>query len=407
MRKPKVRLVLIPLLLAVAGLFALVNALRGPSDSAASSPRQPHPSSQNNPEIPPARSSSVAPIPAIDRNAEAHSRLQEALGSLKSSTSATNSKRILAELRAYLASLPPDLAAAVIADFLADTSADADTKIEFALGKNGSLDGQPTLRVALLDWLAHFDTQKAGAMAKRILSTPTAADEWAVCLRNYARAYPGTESNDFLRTKTEELIRNPKWRFNPSVGFFEAFDVLVHTRATTSTDLLSGLVADRTPEGKPLAHAAWLTLDRLTQREPATMIRQLAAAPDLAKVRPEMVANLVARADLRESTQQHLVRSYLLDPARTDSELNAFAGVYPNANFAISNNLLTDTATPTGAELAAHDAAALAIITTWQADPAFASIKSHLDTMLFRLRQFTGQKTQNITPTTQDEDDRR
>lgn len=315
-------------------------------------------------------------------------RLQSARSALQSSASAEESRKILVGLQAYLVSLPPDLAASIITDFLTDPAADSTTKIEFAIDKNGSLCGQPTLRVALLDWLGEIDPQQAGVVAKLILATPTAADEWAVCLRNYARAYPGTDSNDFLHTKTEEMLRNPKWRINPSVGFFESFDVLVHTRATQSTGLLAGLVADRTPESKAIAHAAFLTLDRLTIHEPAAMIQQLTAQPDLVKARPEMVANLIARADLRDATQRQLVRNYILDPTRTGTELTAFAGVYPNANFAISNNLLTENTTLTHAEITARDTAALAIVNTWLADSTFEPVKPHLETMHQRLTTF-------------------
>lgn len=314
--------------------------------------------------------------------------IQAALSSLRAAAGAEESRKILVNLHAYLKSLPPDVAASVITGFLADPAGDAPTKIEFTIGNNGSLSGQPTLRIALLDWLGGIDPQRAGIVAQQILDTRTSADEWAVCLRNYARAYPGIESNGFLRTKTEELIRNPNWRINPSVGFFESFDVLVHTRATQSTGLLAGMVADRTPEGKALAHASFLTLDRLTIHEPAAMIQQLVARPDLAKARPEMVANIIARADLRDVAQQQLVRSYLLDPARTAIELSAFAGVYPNANFAISNNLLTENTTLTNAEITARDTAALAVVETWLADPAFESVKPHLTAICRRLANF-------------------
>lgn len=322
---------------------------------------------------------------------DAAMRLANALAALKSATSADDTRAILADLRAYLDSLPPGVAAAVITAFLADPSNNAPTRIEFSISQSGFLDGHPSLRVALLDWLGQIDPLQAGVMAARVLSSPTDADEWAVSLRNYARAHPDSDSQAFLRSKTEELIRNPDWRVNPSVGFFEAFDVLVHTHATDSAPLLGDLVADRSPQGKPLAHAAFLTLDRLTFREPAVMMEQLAARPELIQARGEMVANLFARADLRDATQQQLVRSYLLDPARTASELAAFAGVYPNANFTISKNLLSKNLTLTRDEIAARDSAALEIVKVWQADPSFEPVKSHLATMHQRLMAFVGQ----------------
>ena len=315
----------------------------------------------------------------------------KALAALKSTTSADESRKILANFRSFLDSLPPDLAAAVITRFLADPANNATTHIDFSLNSTGFLNGHPSFRVALLDWLGQIDPRQAGVVAAQILVTPTDADEWAVSLRNYARAHPTPDSQAFLRTKTEELIRNPEWRVNPSIGFFESFDLLVHIRAIESTGLLSDLVSNPNPEGKSLAHAAFLTLDRLALREPVAMMEQFAARPELTKSRGEMVANLFARADLRDPAQQHLVRSYLLDPARSAAELDAFAGVYPNANFFISKNLLTENLTLVRDEITARDAAALAIVNGWLAEPAFVTVKYHLTAIQQRLTTFVGQ----------------
>ncbi len=317
--------------------------------------------------------------------------LTTALSALKSAANADDARKILAELRAHLDSLSPDLAATVITNFLADPANNAETRIDFSIGQSGFLDGQPSLRVALLDWLGQINPSQAGVVATQVLATPTDADEWAVSLRNYARAYPTPDSQAFLRAKTEELIRNPAWRVNPSIGFFESFDVLVHTHATDSADLLSNLVSDRSPEGKPLAHAAFLTLDRLTLREPTAMMEQLATRPELTQARGEMVANFFARADLRDPAQQQLVRTYLLDPARTAAELNAFSGIYPNANFTISKNLLSENMTLPRDEISARDTAALTIVNDWLADPSFEPVKSHLTIMHQRLTTFVGQ----------------
>ena len=322
---------------------------------------------------------------------DARRQLDLALAAVKGIATASEARQVLLELRAYLASLPPELASAVIADFLSDPSRDAPTRIEFSIGKTGFLDGHPTLRVALLDWLGQIHPAQAGVVAEKILATPTHADEWAVSLRNYARASSDSESREFLQAKTEELIRNQVWRENPSVGFLEAFDILVHAHATESSALLGELVADQTPEGKAIAHAAYLTLDRLTICEPVAMMKQLAGQPNLTKVRGPMVANMFARADLRDPEQRKLVRDYLLDPARRSGELDAFAGVYPNASFAISKNLLTETRTPTGEELAAHDAAVFEIIKTWLKDPALERVKPYLTTMHNRLAAFVHQ----------------
>jgi hypothetical protein len=318
-------------------------------------------------------------------------QLDLTVAALKGIDNVSEARQILSDLRSHLASLPAETAAGIIADFLRNPARDAATQIGFSIGKSGFLDGQPSLRVALLDWLGQIAPAQAGAVAARILASPTHPDEWAVCLRNYARAYPDPDSREFLRAKTEELIRNPAWRGNPSVGFLEAFDVLVHTHATESTVLLSELVANQTPQGKALAHAAYLTLDRLTICEPVAMMGQLTTQPDLTRVRGPMVANLFARADLRDPEQRQFVRDYLLDPVRAPEELAAFSGVYPNANLAISKNLLTETRTPTGDEIIAHDKAALQIVQQWVHDPGFEHVRLYLSAMQNRLSAFVAQ----------------
>jgi hypothetical protein len=383
------------MLLAAGALLVAISFSNRSPDSR--NPNNTHAAGRQPGTAPEAAASSVrSPVPSQPSGTatkpDADERLRSALDALRAAATPDAARKILADLHDYLTSLPPGLAAAAITSFLADPARDAATRIEFAIGKEGSLSGQPSLRVALLDWLGKIDPQQAGLLAKQILATPTAADEWAVCLRNYARANTDAAANEYLRTKTEELIANPKWRENPSVGFLESFDVLVHTHATASTPLLSNLIQQK--DRRDLAHAGFLTLDRLVQSDPAEVMPQLAADRALQQSRPEMVANMLARADLRDTTQQQLVRDYLLDPARTPTELTAFAGVFPNANFAISNNLLTLNPTLARDEISTRDTAALAIINTWLDDPDFAPVKPHLTTMHDRLATFVGQTQQ-------------
>jgi hypothetical protein len=173
--------------------------------------------------------------------------------------------------------------------------------------------------------------------------------------------------------------------------------VLVHTNATASTPLLSNLIQDK--DRRDLAHAGFLTLDRLVQRQPTVELQLLAADRALQQSRPEMVAQQFARADLRDAAQQALLKSWLLDPTRTPTELRSFAGVYPNSNRFISNNLLTTESQQPGTDLAAHDRQALEIVSGWLADPAFKSVKDHLLTMVSRLNEFTGASQAPTSPT--------
>lgn len=74
---------------------------------------------------------------------------------------------------------------------------------------------------------------------------------------------------------------------------------------------------------------------------PRAALVLLAAHPELMEGREKTRANFFARADLRDPQQKALLESYLLDPRRSAQELQTFAGIFPNANYMISNNLLT------------------------------------------------------------------
>lgn len=263
------------------------------------------------------------------------------------------------------------------------------------IGKNGSLETWPSFRTFLLDTLLAIDPEAAAVVGREILAKASTADEWALALRNVARGEAPPDAG-YLRAKTEELISNPAWQKEPSVGYLNAFDVLVQVEATASTPLLSGLIQRK--DRRDLSHAGFLTLDRLVQRQPVEMLQRLAADSALQQSRPEMVAQQFARADLRDPTQQGLVKGWMLDPARTPADLRSFAGVYPNNNRFVSNNLLTTESGQSGDDLAAHDRAVLQVITAWSTDPAFAKVQEPLRSMLSRLQGFVGVRGESASP---------
>lgn len=147
----------------------------------------------------------------------------------------------------------------------------------------------------------------------------------------------------------------------------------------------------RQTENRAVSHAAFLALDRLTISNPATTLNKLQVEPDLLEGREVTRANYFARADVQDVAQRKVLEDYLLNPALTPVELEKFAGLYPNANFMISHNLLTRVATPDGVTLAARDAEALRVVQNWLADPRFAPLKPHLETIRRRLEAFVQQ----------------
>lgn len=324
--------------------------------------------------------SSTSPTPTtVDRP------VLDSFAHLRESPTREAARARLSALQNDLVSMPRDQALAQIVPFLGGGS-DAPTGLSFEIGTGGTLKEWPTFRTFLLDVLLAVDPDTAAQISRAILESPTTADEWALALRNLGRLDSSEEVSAFLRAKTEALITHPDWQAHPSVGYLNAFDVLVHTHATASTPLLSSLVQRK--DRQDLAHAAFLTLDRLVQREPVDLFTRLAADRPLHHSRPEMVAQTFARADVRIPAQREILRHWLLDPARTGTELRSFAAAYPNANQFISHNLLTTEPARPGADIGAHDHQAFPIVAAWTHDPEFQTILPHLHTMLARLSQF-------------------
>ena len=323
---------------------------------------------------------------------EGRSDLASVSLALRAARSAADAKKEIVKLESSLRALPIDEAVKLIEAAL-DGGEDFQLPMGFKIGAGGFLSGHPSWRVALLDLLGKIDPNAAAAYAEIILAEPSQADEWAIALRNYARGNPGEGRAEFLREKTEQLINEAAWRAEPSVGYLESFDVLVHLGGGESTPTLASLVGDRSREGKSVAHAAFLTLDRLTLAEPEKMFEALSQQSELFESRGPMVANFYARADLRVPAQREQVEAYLLDPSRSREDLSAFAGVYPNNNQMISENLLTVPVTAKAEDLIAHDREVLRIVEGWLRDPRFGDpkLKPHLQTMQQRLANFVRQ----------------
>jgi hypothetical protein len=311
------------------------------------------------------------------------------MAALKSAAGPQEVNAALEQLRRALSRLPPDKASALIREFL-DSGSDVSTKLQLKLGAGGSLAGVSSLRVFLLDYLAQIDRPAAAGYAAAILASKSSADEWAVSLRNYALANSSPEGLTVLRLKTEEMLRHEPWQTNPSAGFLEAFDLVVFSRDTNLVPVLTDLMRPTT--NRALAHAAFMALDRLAIETPLTVLPQLLPNTDAMRGREISRAGLFARADVQDPQQQALLEAYLLDPQTTPQELSAFAQLYPNVNYLVSNNLLTPSRTPNGDTLAARDRKALEVVETWLADPRFNYLLPQLQTVRARLQLFVQQE---------------
>ena len=94
-----------------------------------------------------------------------------------------------------------------------------------------------------------------------------------------------------------------------------------------------------------ISHAAFLALDRLVINNPTAVLQSLEAQPDLLTGWESTRADYFARADVSDPQQRQVLQNYLLNPAISAAELQTFAGIFPNANFMISPNLLTTATT--------------------------------------------------------------
>lgn len=266
---------------------------------------------------------------------------------------------------------------------------DARTGLEFRLRADGFLAQAPTLRVFLLDQLSQVDRTAAATYAERILSGSDSSDEWALSLRNYAIGHNDEKGRVFLQQKFREMIQKDSWRRDPSLGFLEAFDVPVHIGGTELLPDLGSLLRDK--DNKPVSRAAYLALDRLTINESAAVLGHLQQRLEIMEGREMTRANLFARADVSDLHQRTILENYLLDPRIGKQELDAFSGLYPNANYMVSANLLTLTTTPIGETLALRDQAALRTVQQWISESRFDHVRPWLEKVRQRLEVFTRQ----------------
>jgi hypothetical protein len=339
---------------------------------------------------PAAASLSNSPVSTTSSKLGVIDACQRAVTRLTNAHDAAAGKRALEELRRSLASGDKTEASAAIRRFL-DSRVDTPTGLGFKIGSRGVLTEAPTLRTYLLDYLGQIDPATAADYARVILSSKDSPDEWAVALRNLALGDTSPAAHALLEQKTGELLSYGAWQQNPSTGYLEAFDAAVYLGGTDLIPTLTGLA--RLQDNPAVAHAAFLALDRSVINDPTPLLTTLLAQPELMQGREQTRADFFARADVRDPQQRQLVENYLLSPQTSPAELQQFAGVFPSANYMISQNLLTPTPTPDSASLAGRDAESLLAVQRWQADPRFAGVRPQLEQISVRLGGFVKQET--------------
>ena len=318
-------------------------------------------------------------------------QLHTAANDLSEASDATGRNRVLERLSQTLAAGDKSEISAAIRRFL-DSKLDGPTGQGFKIGQKGYLAEAPTLRTFLLDQLGRIDPAAAAEYAKLILQSKDSPDEWALALRNLAAGDTSPEVRAWLAQKTGELLAAKDWQQNPSAGYLEAFDTVVYLGGVNFVPALAGMVCRQ--DNPALAHAAFLSLDRLVINDPAALLATLLAQPGLLPGRDQTRADYFARADAGDSQQSDLLQNYLLNPRTSAAEREQFAGIFPNANFMVSPNLLTTSPAPDPGEIKKRDAAALKAVQQWLADPRFASVRPELEKIQARLQDYARQAGQ-------------
>jgi hypothetical protein len=320
-----------------------------------------------------------------EQNRTPESRLGASRQQLVQSSSAAERRMTMKEMKRALREMAAKEATGWILQEL-EHSKDYATQLDLELGTDQNLTAWPSYRVFLLDVLMLVDPAAAATKARELLQSPGTADEWAIAMRNLARGGGLPEDEALLKTKSAELLRNSEWRKQPSAGYLQAFDVIVHTKNTALAPELMSLCDKQ--DQKAVRHAAFLTLDRLLLVQPDAVLPMLSQSASQHPQSGLMISNMMARGDLRNKVQRQAIESYLLNEKRTADELRGFASVFPNANVAVSNNLLTKTASINSAELAEKDRAALEIVAAWLGNPAFSRSHPMLMETYRRLKRF-------------------
>lgn len=264
---------------------------------------------------------------------------------------------------------------------------DVPTHLNLVIGLDQNLTCWPSYRVFLLDMIFLVDPQFAAELARDVLYLPDLTmDEAPVVMRNLARGSNDPADLKALTHATTDMLQRKDWLKEPSAGFLEGFDLIVHTQNTAVAPTLLGMSDDRS-EPK-LRQAAFLTLDRLTTARPAEVLPLLDAYAATHPNSHLMISNMVARADVRDAAQRQAVEAYLLNQNRTPEELRGFANTFPNASMAVSNNLVTKQQPIPGEEIMKIDRAALETVAAWLSDPRFERAHPALRESYQRLSSF-------------------
>jgi hypothetical protein len=193
-----------------------------------------------------------------------------------------------------------------------------------------------------------------------------------------------------LRTRLSQMLDHKDWLTAPSDGFFHAFDVAVHLGSPAEFSAMASVMNLEDVNGQPVKngtnHASYIAMDRITMRNPAQTVAQLAADPGLLAWSPEQRGALLARADVTSPTQCADLATCLQTITQRPAELETFTKLYPNRNGVVINSLVTATEDlQRYEEIVVKDQAALKQVNQWLQAGTFPALTQNLQSISARL----------------------
>lgn len=293
---------------------------------------------------------------------------------------------LLRELRGELRRVGPEEAGRWLSDEW-QSGRDRETGGELVPGAGGVLVDWPSYRSFLLDEMLAADAGLAQRVAREVLGSEAAgADEWVVALRNLALRADGDGDRDLLQRGCRGLLVRADWQRDPGRGYLEGYDVLVHTgQVGMAGDLLR--LTDGSA-GKAVRHAAFLALDRLAERYPASMIPELGRLAGGPAGSGRMIAAMLARADVRDPVQVAALEEYLGAAGRTEAELDGFLDAFPSASKSLAEGLLTRPEPFRPEETRQRDLGARELLVQWMQKPSLQRIHDRMAAAVRRLDEW-------------------
>jgi len=234
----------------------------------------------------------------------------------------------------------------------------------FTVGRGGWLMDWPTLRVALLDYVAQRDRELARELAIKILQVrPEEPGEWSLALRELVRDQHAGDWSSLVRVRVREFIHDKEWSTRGSASWMEGFDVVVAGASPEMLKDLATLSADGT--SRPARFVAFLTADRLVMAAPALCLNELNADPTLFSASTGVRAGLYARSDVRDPAQRAALERYFARDDVGPGERAQFAAAFPQLSAAPTHRLLTEPVVRPATEVRAAEFATLARLREW------------------------------------------